>query len=184
MLVRMNALLSCVWPDIVGGRYYWTHTAYMDTADWGSDLAMLLSWHQRVKIGYTTQVLLYGSRIIDPTDGSVIQTQTFTSPQPCDRAPFANYTLLVAGRWRFKADDGSTGYHLHRYPTNLDWLDNGEWNATGLSRLLSIAGSMYLPGRVYSRSGSLITSWEVAPEIAEWQLRHGTKRRNSRFWLP
>lgn len=184
MLVRVNALLSCTWPDIVGGRYYWTHTAYMKTTDWPNNAQLLLNWTNRVKLGYTSQVLIYGNRLIDPTDGSVIQTQTFTVPGPCDRAPFANYSLLIAGRWRFTADDGSGGYHLHRYPTNMDWVVGNEFTDAGHNSQLAAAGSMYVPGKIYSRSGSLITGWEVNREIAEWQLRHGTKRRNSRFWLP
>lgn len=184
MLVRMNALLSCAWPDIVGGRYYWTHTAYMKTTDWSNNLQQMNNWRARVLIGYTTQVLYHGTRMIDPDDGTVVFQETNVDGQPGGRTPFANFSLLIAGRWRYEAADGSTGYHLHRYPTDLDWVEGDQWNATGLSRLQAVAGSMYAPGHIYSRSGSLVTGWGVAGMIAEWQLRHGTKRRNSRFWLP
>lgn len=184
MLVRMNALLSCAWPDVAGGRYYWTHTAYMRTTDFPNQAQLLLSWTNRVKIGYTSQVLLYGHRIIDPTTGGVIFTQTFTTPQPGTRSPFANFSLLIAARWRFVADDGTTGYHLHRYPTDTSWVVDDQFTDEGHDRQVAVAGSMYSDGKVYSSVGSPVVGWEVGRAVVGWQLRHGTKRRNSRFWLP
>lgn len=184
MLVRVNALLSCPWPDVVGGRYYWTHTAYMKTTDWASTGQLLLAWTNRVKQGYTSQVLLYGHRLIDPTTGAVIFTQTFTTPNTCEQDPADDYSLLMAGRWRFRAADGSTGYHLHRYPIDLSWVEGEELTDVGHSQLAAVAGAMYFPGKVYSSTGSLVTGWEVGRAIVDWQLRHGTKRKNSRFWLP
>ncbi len=184
MLVRVNALLSCPWPGITGGRYYWTHTAYMKTEDWASNNALFHAWTLRVALGYTEDVLLYGHRMIDPDDGSIVATQTFTTPQACDQDAVDDYTLLVAGRWRFVADDGTGGYHLHRYPVGEDWISEGQFTPFGLGRLEAVAGSMYAPGKVYARSGSEVSGWSVSPNIVGWQLRHGTKRRNSRFWLP
>jgi hypothetical protein len=184
MLVRMNALLSCPWADLPTGRYYWTHSAYFNTDDHENQAQMLLAWNGRINIMYTSQVLRYGTRIIDPTDGSVVHTQTFTTPQPADRDPFDQYSLLIAARWKFKAADGSEGYHLHRYPMNLEWVDGNQLTDEGHFRNLASAGTMYNHEDTYSSTGSLIVSWSVNRTIAEWQLRHGTKRRNSRFWLP
>lgn len=184
MLVRMNALLSLAWPEVAGGRYYWTHTAYYKTTDWPNLAQQFLNWGQRVRIGYTDQVRYHGTRIIDPADGSVVAEQINVAGQPCDRTPFTRFSILIAARWRYIAADGSTGYHLHRYPTDLDWVDGDQFTPTGLSRQQAVAGSMYFPGKIYSRSGSLVTGWSVNTKIVEWQLRHGTKRRNSRFWLP
>jgi len=184
VLVRMNALISLPWPDVAGGRYYWTHTAYMKQEDWASENAMLLNWTNRVKLGYTEDVLLYGHRIINPDDGTVIRTQTFTTPNQCNQDPVDDYNILLAGRWRFKAADGTGGYHLHRYPAGDSWVAGDDWTPFGLGRLQAVAGSMYAPGKIYARSGSEVEGWEVSPTIVGWQLRHGTKRRNSRFWLP
>jgi len=184
MFVRTNALLSCAWPEITGGRYYWTHTAYMKTTDFSSTAQLLLAWTARVKIGYTEDVLLHGHRLIDPTTGNVVTTQTFTTPQACNQDAAVNYNLLLAARWKFVADDGSTGYHLHRYPVGEDWIDGDNFTDAAHSQLVAVAGSMYLPGKIYSGTGSEVASWSVNRNIVDWQLRHGTKRRNSRFWLP
>lgn len=184
MFVRVNALLSCAWPDVVGGRYYWTHTAYMRTTDFSSTAQLLLNWTGRIKLGYTTQVLLYGHRLIDPVDGSTVFTQTFTSPQPCNRTAAPNYSLLMAGRWKFVGADGSTGYHLHRWPIDASWVDGDNLTDAAHSTLQGAAGSMYVPGKIYSRTNSLVVGWTVNRNVVDWQLRHGTKRRNSRFWLP
>lgn len=184
MLVRLNALLSIPEPSTSSGRYYWTHTAYFNTDDWATQAQLISNFGLRIRIGYTSDVRYHGVRAIDPSDGSVVFTTSSVMGQACDRTPFANWSILIAGRWRFTAADGSSGYHLHRYPTDLDWVDGEVFNDEGHLRLLAVAGSMYLPGEVYSRTGSLITGWSVNRNIVEWQLRHGTKRRNSRFWLP
>jgi len=182
--VRTNALLSCAWPGITGGRYFWTHTAYMKTTDFSSTGQLLLQWTNRVKQGYTEDILLHGHRLIDPTTGGVVTTQTFTTPQACEQDAAPNFSLLMAGRWKFVAADGSRGYHLHRYPIDGSWTDGNDLTDAAHSQLLAVAGAMYLPGKIYSGTGSLITSWSVNRNVVDWQLRHGTKRRNSRFWLP
>jgi hypothetical protein len=184
VLVRLNALLSAPNADTPTGRYYWTHTAYFKQEDWASQAQMLSAWGLRVRIGYTEDIRYHGTRIIDPTDGSVIDQTASVMGQACDRDPFEHWSLLVAGRWRFIAEDGTTGYHLHRYPTNLEWVDGDSFTDEGHLRILAVAGSMYLPGKVYSKTGSEIVEWSASRNIVDWQLRHGTKRRNSRFWLP
>lgn len=184
MFVRTNALLSASWPNVVGGSYYWTHTAYMRTTDFSSTGQLLLAWTNRVKQGYTEDVLLHGHRLIDPTTGNVVTTQTFTTPQACEQDAAPDYILIMAARWRFKSADGSEGYHLHRYPIIPDWVVDDRFTDAALSQLGAVAGAMYFPGKIYSSTNSLITGWSVNRNVVDWQLRHGTKRRNSRFWLP
>lgn len=183
MFVRVNALLSLPFPENPSGRYYWTHTAYMKTEDFSSMAQLLLNWTGRVKLGYTSDVLLYGHRVIDPSDGSVVFTQTFTSPQTCNQTPVVDWNILLAGRWIFVGTDGSRGYHLHRYPAGEDWVDGDSWSSFGLGRLSAVAGSMYSPGKIYTSTGAEVEGWSVRPGIVGWQLRHGTKRRRSDFWL-
>lgn len=156
----------------------------MRTTDFSSTAQLLLNWTGRIKIGYTTQVLLHGHRLIDPTTGSTVFTQTFTSAQPCNRTPAPNYSLLIAARWKFTGADGSKGYHLHRWPIDAGWVDGDYLTDAGHSALEGVAGSMYIPGKIYSSTNSLITAYSVNRNLVDWQLRHGTKRRNSRFWLP
>lgn len=157
---------------------------YADTDDWSSLASMLSYINNRLELVYTEQVQIHGHRLIDPTDGSVVHTQTFLVGQPCDRDPVENFTIYAVGRWRFTAEDGSQGYHLHRYPADVSWIEGDKWSSSGLAEMLSGPGTVYAGGFIRSATGSPIETWELSGDVSEWQLRHGTKRRNSRFWLP
>lgn len=183
MLLTARAALSIDWPDGNAGRYYWQHCFWVDRSDFSSDLAMGLACIGDMKLLYTHQVRIHGIRWYDPSDGAVYFEQVYLLPQFGDQPDQDNYNILICARWHMYGSDGSYTYHLHRQPVGEAYLDSGEWSSLGRTQCLTRLSTFGSQGIYRTRTGALITSWQLGASPVQWQLRHGTKRRERRAWL-
>lgn len=184
MLLALRFLVSAPWP--IGGddRYYWEHCAWVERSQFSSDTQMANRVVTGMRSFYTSQIRFHAERYYLPNTSTVYFQRTF-GPTEKGIYPVAEQpTLLICARWRMRADDGSTTYHLHRAPVGEDDLTDGVWSADGLFRQRTHMFDFIDEEMYRTKTGALITSGEVATLPVAWQLRHGTKRRRSRFWLP
>lgn len=184
MLLAGRTLLSLPWPGLLHDDYRWEHCFWIDNDDFDNNGQMGLAVVNDMRLFYTHQVRLLGTRWYYPGTATVYFGQTYPITQIGAQPNQANYNLLIAARWRMRGDDGSYSYHLHRQPVGEDYIEGGEWNGGGYlqqqTRMLT-----FLDQEIYrTRTGALLTTGAVAHTPVQWQMRHGTKRRNSRFWLP
>lgn len=184
MLVTGRLVCSSAWPEGASGRYYWQHCVYVDTGDFANDSQMALQTLNRFKLLYTSQVQLHGLRWFLPGTETIYFTQTFTVAQFGSLSSVENPDLLVCARWHLFGDDGSYTYHLHRQPIGADYLEGGQWSATGGTQNAARVNTFVLFGKFRTKSGALVDTGWAGSEPTPWQLRHGTKRRARRGWLP
>lgn len=184
MLVRAALLLRADWPNTTDGAYYWTHNTYADTDDWTSHVQLRNDLIADYRLAYTSQIGCWGVQLQDPNDSSVVYQVGFTTPALGLRTAVDDYSLLIAARWHIIGEDGSRGYHLHRYPQDVSWASEGVWTPTGDFENGVSAAAFYDTNPWRTRTGALVASVSLSPNIVSWQLRDGTRRRNSRFWLP
>lgn len=184
MLLQVQCLLSAPWPEGDDGQYYWIHGAYVNNSDFPNDSQMLLALNGDFRLLYTTQVILWSFRFKLPGTNTVYREDIYSASHTCFLPAQPNFNLLIAARWRLRGDDGSYSYHLHRQPTGEDYITSGQWSSLGLTQTLTRLSTFVSQDIYRTSTGSLITSGEVAKLPAMWQLRHGTKRRSRRFWLP
>jgi len=183
-LLAGRTLLSLPWPGLSHADYRWEHCFWIDNDDFDNNSQMGLAVVNDMRLFYTNQVHLLGTRWYIPGTTTVFFAQTYPTTQVGAQPAQANYSLLICARWRMRGDDGSYSYHLHRQPVGEDYLENGVWSSGGYSqqqtRMLT-----FLDQEIYrTHTGSLLVTGTVAVFPVRWQMRHGTKRRNSRFWLP
>lgn len=177
-------VLSAEWPGLTGPRYFWEHCFWVDTSDFSSDPQMNNAILADMRLLYTSQVKMEGARWYDPSSGFIYYQQLYGFPTFGSLSAQTNQNLLVAARWRMFGADGSYTYHLHRQPVGEGYLEGGGWSATGLTQQQSRMNTYIGQGIYRTATGSLIASGDLASAPIAWQLRHGTKRRNSRFWIP
>jgi len=184
MLLAVRVLLSVEWPEGNDGRYYWEHCAWQDRDDWLTDGQMGLFTITNMSLLYTSQVQIHSTRWYFPDSLVVYFQQTYPFPQFGSQAPQENYNLLMCARWRMKGGDGSYTYHLHRQPLGEDYVQDGQYTPDGLTAQQTRMNTYIAQDRYRTKTGALITEGELAGQPVMWQLRHGTKRRRRRFWLP
>jgi len=184
MLVTGRYLLSTPWAGTDSGLYWWEHCYFADTSDFASTTALASAVTGVMGDIYTSQVRRRGQQIYNTSTGALLLQQYFGSGNPGSATARPDPTILVVARWRLLADDGSRSYHLHRRLVGSDDVENGRWTSAGMMRQYGSAGTFVGAGIFRSHSGHLLDRWEVAQTPAMWQLRHGTKRRNKRFWAP
>jgi len=183
MLLTTRVLVSCVWPEGHDGRYYWEHCVYVDSDDFDNNTQMFLAILADMKLLYTSQVQFHSMRWFDPSDGSLVHQQGIASGNVGLIAPVESPNLLICGRWRMYGVDGSYSYHLHRMPVGSDMITGGEWSEDGLTAMQTRMNTFIAQDIYRTHTGSLIDVGEVAGSPVMWQLRHGTKRKASNFWL-
>lgn len=179
-----RTVLSLAWPGLNHADYRWEHGFWINRSDFTSDAQMGLAVINDMKLFYTSQVQILSTRFFFPHTDTVYFSQTYSFPQFGSQGAQDNYSLLIAARWRMRGSDGSYTYHLHRQPIGEDYLENGVFSGTGYTQQQTRMNTFIAQGIYRTQTGSLIDTGEVAIWPVKWQLRHGTKRRNSRFWIP
>lgn len=183
-LLHGQVLLSAPWPEGNDGLYYWLHTFYVQSTDFANNSQMNLACLGDMKLLYTEQVQIWSIRWKVAGTNTVFFEVIYGTPQFGDQPAQDNFTLLIAARWRLHASDGSYSYHLHRQPMGEDYFTSGEYSPLGLTQQHTRLNTFMAQGIYRSQTGSLLTVGELASRPIMWQLRHGTKRRRRRFWLP
>jgi len=156
----------------------------MDTDDFANDLQMGLAVVNDMKLLYSSTAQLRGCRWYLPNTTTVYFQQVYTFPQFGSLPAATGYDLLIAARWRLTTALGVRSYHLHRQPLPASYYTNGVYTATGLSQGQSRINTFLAQGIYRASDGHLLTAGHLAPALVSWQLRHGTKRRARRSWLP
>lgn len=183
-LLTFRTILSSPWPGVAGDEYYWQHCGWINNADFSNNVQMGLAVLNDMKLLYTSQVTVHGTRFIFPGSGGIEYEAIYAAGQHGSLSEQVNPNLLIAARWQMRGSDGSYTYHLHRQPVGENYLEGGVWSAAGYSQQQTRANTYIAQGIYRTQTGSLITMGDVVATPTMWQLRHGTRRRNSRFWLP
>jgi len=184
MLVAGRYLLSIAWPNPPDDRYYWEHCFYVDTDDFDNSAQMFLAVQADMKLLYTNQVNLDGVTFYVPNTTTIHYRQNSGPSNPGNLSSVGEFTILVAARWRMLGPLGERSYHLHRQPVGLSYLDGEDWSSTGRTQSQSRINTFIAQGIYRASNGALLESGVLAHKPAYWQMRHGTKRRQKRFWLP
>lgn len=184
MLLRGHMLLSHPWPELEHDDYYWEHTYWVDSDDFPNNAQMSLATLQDMKLLYSTLVKTHSQRWYVGSSTTLFFQQNYSAGNTGAQTAQANPTLLIAARWRMKGADGSHTYHLHRQPIGEAYLEDAEYSTTGRTQQQTRMNTYIAQGIYRTQTGSLITFGQLAPSPIGWQLRHGTKRRNRRGWLP
>lgn len=184
MLLTARYVLSVPWGDVPTGRYYWEHCLYMDRIDWPNDAQMGLAVRNIMGLIYSSTVQLHGCRWYLPNTTTVYFQQVYTFPQFGGQPAAVGYDILYAARWRMKTALGVRSYHLHRQPMPASYVQDGKYTALGRAQSQIRINTFIAQAKYRASNGALLTSGSLAPEIASWQLRHGTKRKARRSWLP
>jgi len=145
---------------------------------------MFLAINSDMKLLYTTQVWIASIRWFLPGTSTVFYTQNTSIGNVGSLTALTNPNLLIAARWRLLGSDGSRSYHLHRQPIGDEYLLDGTFSTTGRSQSQTRINTFIAQNIYRTHSGAKVVSGQLAPVPAMWQLRHGTKRRASKFWLP
>jgi len=184
MLLAGRFLVSAEWPDGVDGRYYWEHCFWVDSDDFDNNFQMNLAVLADMRLLYTEQVRMDSCRWYHLGTTVIYFSNNYGLSTFGQQPEQANYNLLICARWRMRGEDGSYSYHLHRQPIGEDYLVDGVWSDEGYLQSQTRLNTFIGQGIYRTNSGALIDAGEVAQLPVMWQLRHGTKRRKSRFWLP
>lgn len=184
MFLATRVILSIPWPEGNDGRYYWEHCGWIDTDDFSFEPQMMLFILSNTKLLYTSQVQIHSTRTYLPGTQIVHNEVIYTPDQFGSQLPRENFNILVCARWRMRGEDGSYTYHLHRQPTGEEELIDGIWTDEGYLAQQTRCNTYVFQNRWRTSTGSLIDTGVVAQLPVMWQLRHGTKRRRRRFWLP
>lgn len=184
MLVTGRVALSVPWPSLPSGEYYWEHCFFQNTDDFTNDLQMGLQTIIDMKLLYSATVTLHGIRWYIPGTTTVYFQQIYITPQHGDQPATDDYTILQAARWQLRGPLGQRSYHLHRQPLPLSYIADGEWTTLGRSQCQIRINTFIAQGVYRTDTGVLITEGHLAERPAMWQMRHGTKRRARRAWLP
>jgi len=177
-------VVSLAWPGLIGPRYFWEHCHWVDTTDFPNDPQMFNAVLADMRLLYTNQVKMEGVRWYQPGTTIIYYQQLVGFPTFGAQAAQPNYNLLIAARWRLFGSDGSYSYHLHRQPVGEGYIEAGGWSATGRTQQQTRMNTFIGQGIYRTGTGALINSGDLADSPTQWQMRHGTKRRNSRFWIP
>lgn len=172
------------WPVPVTGRYFWEHCFWIDRDQFPSNGQMGLAVSSNMRLLYSSNVLLHGQTFYVPGTMVVFFRQTFTVPAGGAQPALTNPTLLIAARWRMRGSDGTRSYHLHRQAIGNEYLDGSVYSTLGRTQSTTRMGTFVLRDIYRTHSGAKIVEGQLAPTPAMWQLRHGTKRKASNFWLP
>lgn len=184
MLLAGRFLVSAPWPEGNDGQYYWQHCFWINNSDFASNAAMNLAVVQDMGLLYTDQVRFWSCRWYIPNTETVFFQNDYPSFQFGSQPAQENFNLLIAARWRMRGSDGSYTYHLHRQPVGADYIEGGEWSAVGDFQQRARVNTYVAQGIYRTQTGSLISSGVLASRPIKWQLRHGSRRRSRRFWLP
>jgi hypothetical protein len=114
---------------------------------------------------------------IPPGRTGVVQTITFSGGQKGLIPDDGLFTLINIARWRFWSAGGRLSWRLNRMPLRPEDMDGDRLSSSGYSLQQAALNTFLLPGRYYNSHGELLTTGEVEPRLAMWQLRDGTKRR-------
>lgn len=163
-------------PD---GYYYWSSVYYIDPADDSPDYWWYSTIYEVEEVSTTQSVQRWGFVTkSEPGMGNIINV----SPSGGDENGLIpdpdGYSLLQIARWELRGADGSRSYRLSRQPLRPVDIAGTLLSATGLATQGGALNSFLAKGVFRTRSGALIVSGHVAPEVRGWQLRNGTKRRN------
>lgn len=161
------------------GYYYWTTNYYwqsdsVSVAD-GPGLNACLALARAVSLDSTTDVLWRARTVSGP--GSSTQWGGFGFVGDLPDTDYL-YTYLSVARVQGICEDGSQWYKLLRCPLRPEDMEGSDLS----NAMYDYLNDVYLPllavAPICNKRGQLLISAVVRPELHQWQLRHGTKRRN------
>lgn len=183
-LTQFDILKSLPYPALPSGRYYWTTVAYVDSDDWSNQNQMILHVLQRERLITRANVRFDGYTIKRPPGRGNIILQADPTPAPNGSlAAVADPQIISIARWTLRDNQNHPTYRLVRYPLGTEDIDADMLSASGYARQVASLNTFLATGTFRSKYGRVLTAGTVSPRVHMWQLRHGTKRSRSTFWL-
>lgn len=184
-LYQFDWLKSMPYSPNPSGRYYWTNVMYLESTDFPNVPQMINHALSKEKIICRANINVEGYRLKTPPGrGNVVSTVDFSILQPGGQPAIANPYLLTIARWTLIDDLGRKSYRLVRYPLGEADIIDGKLSPLAMTRQQASLGTYLITGTMRNSYGRVLTTGSVSPLAHMWQLRHGTKRGRSKFWLP
>lgn len=160
------------------GFYYWTSVYYADRDYWDSNVQMFLDFLQLEKLLTTTDVEIVKLRAHNPPGrGNIVYEQGVSPGNHGVITSEGEYSMIEVARWHLLSDSGRRTYRLNRMPLRPSDVDGMELSASGLIRQQTSMNTLLAQEYCRNSYGELLTSGDVVRRLTQWQMRHGTKRR-------
>lgn len=177
-LVQVDVLKRVEFPDNPSGYYYWTSVLYIDADEFASYFLLQNYVIPRERLICTEDVQFMGIRIHNPPGrGNIVYEEDFSGLSRGMIESEDEYSLINIARWRLYSDTGRASYRLNRMPLRPSDQDGQQLSDSGLLVQQTSLNTLLLPGRFRNSYGEILASGTVVRPLTQWQLRHGTKRR-------
>jgi len=181
VLYQIDVWKSVAYSPNPGGLYYWSSVYYADRADYASNTAMI----NRVRncdAAITLADVTYVKYVLKspPGRGNVQATILDGLNHGLQATDPDGYSMINICRVVTAFDDGTKSYRYAGRPMPARWVDGQKINSVGLLWIGGWVGSMRASsGRPPMRNlaGSPLVGGIVPDLLSQWQLRHGTMRR-------
>lgn len=181
LLTQVDVLKSVAYEPNPDGRYWWTSVYYYDQNEFSS-LGSLVARVKTVDRFISHPSVRYERFTVKQPPGRENVVTVITDGLTFGLLPELGgpYSLINIIRVTTYFDDGRGSYRLLRSP-----LEDAAWTGNMLASLtISQAGGYINAQRAISgfppsrnQYGGELISAIVSPFVRQWQLRHGTKRR-------
>jgi len=184
-LVQVDILKSLPYAPNPSGRYFYTTVVYADRDNYVSYTTMANNMYSRESLITRENVWFHGFRFHDPPGrGNIAFTVSYSSPGEGSQPPVDNFSLITIARWTLVSVTGRKTYRLSRAPLDITQIDGEYLTPAAVLHEQTMLNTFCGPDVFYNKYGELLSHGIVSPRVHMWQLRHGTKRERSRFWLP
>lgn len=185
MLTQFDMLKGFPYPSNPSGWYYWTSVLYVDSDDFDNQSQMILAVLGRERLCSRENIHYWGYRIKQPPGrGNVVLTASFTGTGTGSLPAIADPQILCIARWTLADSFGHKTYRLVRYPIGTSEIEGDRLTPAGLLRQQTSINTFLATNIFRNKYGRVLETGAASPRVHMWQLRHGTKRSRSRFWLP
>lgn len=166
------------WPNQPDGYYYWTNAWIVNaTTDAQSNtrLTQIDTAVDGMTLNATQQVRVQRKR--SPGMGGVYSNTTLFNDPGSLPTGTSGYNLLWYALVRLYVGTEQVGYKRWRAPWRYSDMAGPLWVPGVTTTLSTRFGTLIGLGALAARDGRVIDGFQVDPFIRQWQLRHGTKRR-------
>lgn len=176
-LIQIDCCKSFPYDPNPSGLYYWTSVYYADLDEFLGYPQVISTFFQIEQFAMLDSTKFVQMNIKNPPGrGNIVYTVDNFFGQGGLTDDTDNYSLIMAARWHFWDDQGRYSWRLNRGPIRGIEMEGNNLSDYGHFRNEAIINSWRARCTPYNSHGAEITRFEVAPKIAMWQLRHGTKR--------
>lgn len=181
MPYQLDYQMRAPYPPNEDGYYYWTNAWIVNAS---SDSMAIIRINQvdaavdGMTLTVVEQVRLNAKR--SPGVGGVYHSISLGLEDGDVPTGTSGYLLINYMKVDLYVGERLAGYKRWRMPFRIEDLDGERWTPAAQSIVQSRFNELVAQSTLAARSGEVITGAVVDPLVRQWQLRHGTKRRDRR----